>query len=94
MTYSRFALAVVLTLLVLPIAAESQKSFDPGVKIGKMAPAFRLPDQDHELQDFDSLKGDGGLAPVLQDGSGAAGTRAVRILEPEIESRWDQLRQH
>lgn len=62
MTYCRFALAVVLTLLVLPTAAEAQETFDPGVRIGEMAPAFRLPDQDGVLQDFDSLKGDDGLA--------------------------------
>ena len=62
MTYSRFALAVMLTLSVLPGVAEAQETFDPGVKIGEMAPDFRLPDQNGVLQDFDSLKGEDGLA--------------------------------
>ena len=61
MMFSRFTLAIAMTLLLLPMVAGAQ-TFDPGVKVGETAPGFQLPDQDGVLQDFDSLKGENGLA--------------------------------
>ena len=65
MTYARFALTIGLLLWVLPMTVEAQEAFDPGVKVGEMAPSFRLPNQDGVLQDFDSLKGENGLAVLF-----------------------------
>ncbi len=65
MMYARFALTLGLTLLILPIGAGAQELFDPGVKVGEMAPGFRLPDQDGVMQEFDSLKGANGLAVLF-----------------------------
>ncbi len=59
--FLRSTLVAAMALVFLPTVVQAQM-FDPGVKVGETAPSFRLPDQDSVLQDFDSLKGENGLA--------------------------------